>query len=244
MKNILDDPQTTIFHAQLIKNKPYLHNVYREYYLWFKKRLNPIKQKTIVELGSGGGFIKEIIPNTTTSDILRLPNIDKRFSALAMPFEKNSIHAFVMINVLHHIKNSKKFFRETDRCLKKNGKILMIEPANTLWGRFIYKNFHHEPFEPNADWKVTRGGALSGANGALPWILFFRDKSIFEKEFSSLYIISIKPHTPIRYLASGGLSHRQLLPSWTYPMVLGIESMLSPLNNLIGMFYTIEIKKI
>lgn len=133
MKNSLDNPETTLFHAQLIKNKPYLHNMYQDYYLWFKKQLTPIKQKTIVELGSGGGFIKEIIPNAITSDILRLPNIDKRFSALSMPFDKNSVDAFVMINVLHHMKNAKKFFSESNRCLKKNGKILMIEPANTLW---------------------------------------------------------------------------------------------------------------
>lgn len=243
MRYDLDDPQTTAERAHIIKAKPYLHNLYYEHYYWFKRRLTPTNGKTIVELGSGGGFIKEVIPNAITSDILNLPAIDKQFSALLMPFKKNTVDAFVMINVFHHIKNAKRFFLEADRCLKSNGKILMIEPANTLWSRFIYQYFHHEPFDTRADWKFKKGGALSGANGALPWILFIRDRKRFEKEFPRLHIVNIRPHTPVRYLISGGFTYRQLLPSWTYRLVRRIESLLSPISKFIGMFYSIEISK-
>jgi hypothetical protein len=35
----------------------------------------------------------------------------------------------------------------------------------------------------------------------------------------------------------------QLLPSWTYPVIKKIEAILSPFDNQIGMFLTIEIEK-
>jgi hypothetical protein len=34
-----------------------------------------------------------------------------------------------------------------------------------------------------ADWSFPAVGPLSGANGALPWILFERDRARFEREF-------------------------------------------------------------
>ena len=69
-----------------------------------------------------------------TSDVIELPGVDKCFSALDMPFEDDSVDAFFMFDVLHHINDSAGFFAELNRCLKNGGKAVMIEPANTLWG--------------------------------------------------------------------------------------------------------------
>jgi SAM-dependent methyltransferase len=215
-----------LLHAQIVKNKPFLRKLYTDFYKELCRALGEENKKPIVELGSGGGFIKEVISNAVTSDILDLPNIDKVFSATAMPFDDGSVGAFLMIDVLHHITEPKTFFTEAARCLEISGKIVMIEPANTLWSRFIYGNFHHEPFETKAAWTQEAGGPLSTANGALPWIIFTRDRGIFEKEFSSLKISSIRNHTPFRYLLSGGLSFRQLVPSFTYQLIKAIEYIL------------------
>lgn len=244
-KSNLDAPETTLFHAKLIQQKIFLKNIYIDFY---KRILNSLSEKSkkgfIVELGSGGGFIKEIIPKTKTSDLLKLPNIDYQFSALEMPFKKNFVDAFVMIDVLHHIPDSNKFFEELGRCLKKDGQIIMIEPANTLLGGLISKYFHHEPYFPKLKkWKFNSSGPLSGANLALPWIIFFRDRQKFEKKYKNLNIIKIEPHTPFSYLISGGLSYPSLLPGFTYPLISSVELLLSPLNKWIGMFYSISIKK-
>lgn len=160
-----------------------------------------------------------------------------------MPFENESVRAFFMIDVLHHIKKPRSFFVEAQRCLKKGGKIVMIEPANTLWGRFIYKNFHHEMFDTKAEWEMDKTGPLSDANGALAWIIFQRDREIFDSEFGSLKILNISFHTPFRYLLSGGLSFRQLVPSFQYGFVKFLEVCLSPLNRWVGMFETIVLEK-
>ena len=241
----LDDPQTTLIRSQILKKKLFLKNTYKDFYIQFKKSLgSDYKKKKLIELGSGGGFIKEIIPNTITSDIMKLPTVDMSFSATRIPFKNESVDAYFMIDVLHHIPKVELFFKEAERTLKIGGKIILIEPANTAWGGFIYKNFHHEPFSPHGTWKFKTTGPLSGANAAIPWILFFRDRKKFLKKFPSLQINYVKTHTPLRYLISGGFTLRQLLPSFLYPFILGIEKILSPFNQFIGMFYTIEIQKI
>lgn len=240
-RTALDSSQTLALHHHLIHQKGFLNNLYRDFYLEIKY-LTRFK-KPIIELGSGGGFIKETIPWIITSDIVKGPGIDKVFSAAKIPFKKHSIGAFVMLNVFHHIKNPERALLEMEKCLKIGGKIIMIEPYNSLWGRFIYQYFHHEKFDPYSNWKISKKGRLSGANGALPWIIFIRDNSKFSQKFPTLTIKNINIHTPLRYLLSGGLSHPSLLPKQFYPLVKILESALSPLNSYLGMFATIELQK-
>ena len=129
----LDDPATTALHGRIIRNKVFLANIYRSFYHVFRAAVEPdVSSKTLVELGSGGGFIKEVIGNTITSDIMEVAGIDKVFCATEMPFADESVDAFFMIDVLHHINDTRSFFREALRCLKPGGKVVMIEPANTL----------------------------------------------------------------------------------------------------------------
>ena len=239
----IDDTATTVLHGQIIRSKPFLRKLYRDFYRQLQKAIPEYENKVIVEVGSGGGFLKEVISNATTSDVFDLPGIDMVFSALEMPFEESSIDAILMFDVLHHLPDPRAFFREAVRCLRPSGKVIMIEPANTLWSRFIYMNFHHELFDTNAGWEQNKTGPLSQANGAIPWIIFRRDREIFEKEFPTLRIIRIRRHTPLRYLLSGGFTLRQLAPSFTYPLLKFLELMLSPVNALLAMFETIELQK-
>ncbi len=246
VKNIkdLDDPATTLLHGRILRSKPFMRNLYIDFYAQFKNAVQQPENKVLVELGSGGGFIKEVIPNVITSDILSGVDVDKVFSATQMPFKDGGVDAFFMFDVLHHIGEPAKFFAEAQRCLSVGGRIVMIEPANTAWARFIYKNFHHEGYDPTAGWELSKTGPLSQANGAVPWIIFVRDKTIFENQFPLLKVASLRNHTPMRYLISGGLTLRQLLPGFAYPAVLALEWLLTPANNLLGMFMTVIIEKI
>jgi SAM-dependent methyltransferase len=240
-----DNPDNIFVIRKIIQKKSFLKRIYQEYYYDILKRIqNAPANGHVIELGSGGGFLKKIAPQVITTDILAYEGIDLVFSALEMPFLNSSVSAFVMFDVLHHIKDSRLFFKEMSRALKPDGKIVMIEPANTLWSRFIYQNFHHEPFLVHGIWGFEEGGPLSGANMAIPWIIFFRDSNLFAQEFPELSVCDINIHTPFRYLLSGGLSMRQLCPSWSYPLVKGMELCLTPLNNFLGMFMTIELSKL
>ena len=129
----LDDPSTTLLHSRIVREKPFLRKLYTDFYQRFAQAVPEYQSKVVVELGSGGGFIKEVIPNAVTSDILELPNVDKVFSASDMPFDEASVDAFLMFDVLHHITEPKAFFAEAQRCMKPGGKVVLIEPANTCW---------------------------------------------------------------------------------------------------------------
>jgi SAM-dependent methyltransferase len=241
----LDGQAATLLHARILQRKGFLKKLYTDFYTILKTAVqaDAREKKIIVELGSGGGFIKDVIPGAITSDVLPLASVDRVFSACQMPFDDNCIDAVVMIDVLHHIPDIRAFWAEAVRCLKPGGRIAMIEPANTVWSRFIYTNFHHEAFEPHANWEFESKGRLSTANGALPWIIFHRDRSIFQKDFPQLTFLQDRLHTPLRYLFSGGFTLRQLMPSWSYGMVKTLEWLLTPLNRWIGMFETIVIEK-
>jgi SAM-dependent methyltransferase len=238
------DLAATLLHAEVIRRKKFLRRLYRDYYRLLQSRLPGAETPArIVELGSGGGFIQAVIPGVVTSDVLALPGTDLCFSALEMPFRDASVDAFVMVNVFHHLPDVRRFLRQVDRSLRAGGKVVMIEPANTPLARWIYRRFHHEPFDPGASWGFDGDRPLWDANGAIPWIVFSRDRRQFEREFPALSIVSVDNHSPLRYLASGGVSMRQLLPTWTYGLVVGLERLLAPLHDWTGLFQTIELRK-
>lgn len=242
----LDSQAALLEHRRIIRTKGFLKKIYTDFYNYLKK--TKIPQGPVVEIGSGAGFIKDIIPNTITSDVIDGPDIDQVFSATEMPFSDNSISVFFMFDVLHHIKNSEKALEEMLRCLKLGGKVVMIEPYNSLWGGLIFKYLYPDPerkgYNPNAEWKIEGNGRMSDSNPALPWIIFVRDRKNFHKKFPNLKVVKILPHTPFRYLISGGLTKWQFLPTFFYPLVTSLEKKLSPLNKFIGMFVTIELEKI
>ena len=58
----LDLPESTLLHRSIIQKKPFLKNLYLDFYAVFKKEISDLERLTCVELGSGGGFIKEVFP--------------------------------------------------------------------------------------------------------------------------------------------------------------------------------------
>jgi len=239
----LDSPQAILTHSRIIKQKKFLREIYRDFYTRFQRAVGPSADKTLVELGSGGGFIKELLPDAITSDVPGVDGVDWNFYAEEMPFANNSIDAFFLMNVFHHIKDPRLFLNEAQRCMKPSGKVFMIEPANTFFARLIYQNFHQERFDPSSDWTVKGDGRMSDSNQALPWIIFVRDRERFAQEYPGLTITKVSVHTPIRYLISGGLSLRQLLPGCCYRVILFLEWILTPLNSFCAMFMTVELTK-
>jgi SAM-dependent methyltransferase len=239
----LDSPERTMWHRQIILEKKFLRKLYERWYQHFLSEIPDLPEGELVELGSGGGFLKDLEPRLIATDLLYLPTNDLTFSALEMPFKNNSVAAIFMVDTLHHIPDMKKFFREVERVLVAGGKIIMIEPANTLWGRFIYTHFHHEPFNPRGNWTLQGEGPLSNANGALPWIVFHRDKEQFDKKFPSLKTRSITFCNPLLYLLSGGLSYQSLLPSLSFPVIAFFDSILPRISKQISMFQIIKITR-
>jgi SAM-dependent methyltransferase len=165
--------------------------------------------------------------------------------AHAIPLLDGSLRAMVMTNVLHHLARPRRFFAEAGRCIKPGGAMIMIEPWVTTWGRWVYTHLHHEPFVPDAShWEFPQTGPLSGANGALPWILFVRDRDQLERDFPMWQVRTIRPIMPFRYLVSGGVSMRSLVPGWSFGAWRALENGMRPWSQHWGMFAHIVLNRL
>jgi hypothetical protein len=122
-----------------------------------------------------------------------------------------------MINVLHHMRDPRRFFSEAARCVEVGGVISIIEPWISTWSKWVFRKFHNEPCNPDmAGWMIPAGGPLSGCDLALAWAIFERDRKTFEIEFPEWRIRFVKPDWPFTYLLSGGTTMRSLMPGWCF----------------------------
>lgn len=232
----IDDPHTTEIRRQIIREKSFLRRIYHEWYTAIASELST-RKGPVLELGSGPGFLKDFVPNLITSEVFHFRGIDLVLNGTELPFADGALQAIVMIDVFHHIPQPRWFFTEAARCIRPGGIVLMVEPWLTVWSQLIYTRLHHEPFLPEAkQWEFPNSGPLSGANGALPHIVFARDRIQFEREFPMWQIHKIEPMMPFCYLVSGGVSSRSLMPGWSFTLWRGLENLLHPAINNLAMF--------
>lgn len=241
----IDAPETTILRSQIIKEKIFLKKLYEEWYSFLASALVDVPPGPVLELGSGGGFLSEFIPGLITSEIFYIPGVNLVIDGRSLPFRSNSLKAIVMIDVFHHISDINPFLAEIERCVKVGGRVAMVEPWITSWSRLIWNYLHHEPIDTNTqDWGFPESGPLSGANSALPWIVFQRDREKFERKFSGLRIQKIELMMPLVYMLSGGVSIRSLMPGWTYSSWRFLENLFKPIMNHLAMFSGIVLERI
>jgi SAM-dependent methyltransferase len=240
----LDDPKTSALRKRIIASKPFLKAIYDEWYTMLAANLPADQHAPVLEIGSGAGHLSQFVPDLITSEIFPCPGVQIVLDARQLPFASGSLRAIVMTNVLHHVPDVQYFLSEAARCLRPGGKILMIEPWVTSWSKFIYRHLHHEPFDPDAtDWSFASTGPLSGANGAIPWILFDRDRKEFELRFPELTIEQVRPFLPFRYLVSGGVSMRSLMPGFVHNAWAGLEDLLKSSWPNLGMFAFVSLSR-
>ena len=240
----VDDPATTQLRKKIIGAKPFLKAIYDEWYGLLAEALPPGAGQ-VLELGSGGGYCARFIPGLITSEVLLCSDVQTVVDAQQLPFADRSLRAIVMTDVMHHMPNVRRFFAEASRCLRPQGKILLIEPWVTSWSRWVYTHLHSEPFLPESpDWSFPSTGQLSGANIAMPWIVFVRDRRKFESEFPELSIERIRPFLPFRYLVSGGVGMRSLMPGFTHGAWVRVERMLGFQMSRLGMFAFISLRRL
>jgi SAM-dependent methyltransferase len=240
----LESAAATAVHARLIREKPLLNRLYRRYYAEFEEASGRAAAGARLEIGSGGGFLGELIPGLISVDLRPGADVDLAASALELPLADGRIGAIFMLNVLHHLPDPARFFDEAIRVLAPGGRLVAIEPYVSPLARVLYGKLHHEAFEPERqEWEVPVDGPLAGANGALPWIVFERDRAEFERRFPALEIARVDPHTVAAYLLSGGVSLRALLPGAAAGPLFALEERLGPLYDRLATMMTVELRR-
>jgi SAM-dependent methyltransferase len=239
----LDDPALTERRKAILKQKKFLSRIYEEWYQQIIENI-PDGPGGVLELGSGAGFLDTLYAGLLKSEVFWLPGNHLVMDGCSIPLANHKLKAIVMTDVLHHIPLPRLFFSEACRCLRRGGVILMIEPWYTSWSGWIYQGLHHELFDIHTEsWEFPAAGPLSGANGALPWILFERDWEKFHNEFPELKLEKKIVIMPFRYLVSGGVSMRSLSPLWTYGLWKSFENMLNPWMCHLGMFAFVVLRR-
>lgn len=212
----LDDPRTTSLRRKILEGKPFLRRIYEEWYAALAAAV-PEGGGRVLELGSGAGFLERYVPGLIRSEVLPVGHVSVILDGRALPFRAGSLKAVLMTNVLHHVARVEALLAEAARCVRPGGVMAMVEPWRSRWSEWVYRHLHHEPFEPQApDWGFPARGPLSGANGALPWIVFERDRGRFERDFPEWRIAAVEPGMPLRYLLSGGMAYRAFSPGWSF----------------------------
>jgi len=178
-----------------------------------------------------------------TSDILSYDGVDEMVDATTMPFPGASLRVIGMLNVFHHISRPRQFLAEAQRCLAP-GRMLIVDEHPGIISTSILKFLHHEQFRPTAErWEFESAGPLSGANGALAWIVFQRDREQFEREFPKVEILRYAPHTPLRYWLAGWLKSWSVLGRRTFRLASALDRFATRLTPDSGSFVYVEICK-
>ncbi len=232
-----------MLRREVIRRKPFLRKVYEGWYSWIARNV-PQGPGAVVELGSGAGFLDEYIPGLITSEVFLCPHVRVVLDGRALPFRDSSLKAVAMVDVFHHVPDVRALLQEASRCLMPGGRILMVEPWMTPFSRRVYTRLHHEPVDMEAgSWSFPSSGPLSGANTALPWIVFERDLETFRRDFPGLELEGIDIVNPFSYLLSGGVSTRSLVPGFFFPAVDLVERILSRRAKTLGMFARISVRR-
>ena len=229
------------------KSKPILRKIYKDFYQLISKYIQNNIYGKVVEVGSGIGNLKMVIPNCISTDIFPNPWIDRVENAYKMSFTDNSISNLILFDVWHHLKFPGTVLREFNRVLVPGGRVIIFEPAISVLGFIVYGLFHNEPigFFKKIKWNAPKNFSFQktsyyAAQGNANRV-FCSNK--FDEFLSDWDIIKIKKISSISYAASGGYSSRQLYPDCFYPSMKLIDKLCDYLPLLFATRLLVIIEK-
>src|SRR6185295_12682060 len=83
--------------------KPLLQNIYAQFYQLIAGQVRREVHGLIVEIGSGIGNLKTVIPKCLCTDLHPRPGIDRVEDAYALSFAAESVSHVILFDVWHHL---------------------------------------------------------------------------------------------------------------------------------------------
>ena len=245
----VNSPGLIEVHREILASKPMMRSVFRDIYdaCMGADRRYFSGDGLRVEVGAGVSLIKEYYPDVIATDIKLSRNIDQVVDALAMPFEAGSVRAIYGLNCFHHLRDPDRFFTELERVLVPGGGCILIEPYYGLFARWVYTRlFDTEGYDlDQVSWEASgEVGVMRGANQALSHVVFVRDRELLRTRHPGLELVGLRPlRCYQRYLLSGGLNFRQLLPSATIGLLKLSERVAAPVAPALALHHMIVLRK-
>jgi SAM-dependent methyltransferase len=220
--------QIVAFHENWDR-KPALRAVYAEFYKLIRKNLSGLADGKMIELGSGIGSIKDIIPECITTDMFPTQWNERVENAYSLSFPDSSISDIILVDVFHHLEFPGSALEEFHRVLRPDGKVLIFEPCLSLLGLFVYGVIHHEPINimKQIIWKAPASQLLDApgfyaAQGNASRVFLWNQ---YKKDLNLWGQIKLIRLSALSYLASGGYRKPQLLPDEMLPYVKMFEGL-------------------
>ncbi len=237
------------FAAQraMIESKPAVKRCYDLWYAMLLEDADSVpadyRSYPMVEIGSGLSFLRELRPETITSDIMP-GNVDLALDGRLLPFRSNSVRALLLTHVFHHIPDVGSFLREAERVLVPGGVISMVDETHTPFARFFFGTFHPEPYDDRAaQWTFPAGHTMLDSNQALAWMVFFRDHAALSKVAPALELERWNYLPWFSYLLSGGVNLRSFIPRPLAPLFCGLDRALKPVDSVFAIHWRLTIRK-
>ncbi len=244
--DMADDQQEIADDGARIRANPLLHEIYNDVYARILEELPVDRFPRVLELGSGGGFLRELAPHVITSECVPVRGIARVVDAcrLATHFSPGELDAVCAFNVFHHLPDCEGFLRDAQSVLRPGGRIVLIEPWFTPLGQWFYRGLHHEPsiLDPDA-WTIAGVGRLAGANSRLPTSVFRDSDARFERSFPELRIVERRPFHKWLYLFSGGLKLNTRVPRPLARALVAADRLVHSGDELTGLFARIVVER-
>lgn len=244
----IDGTERFSAHQRTLARKRMLREVFTEFHHLFldtdKRFLTADGLK--IELGAGVAPVRNSYPDVLATDVVAVPHLDRTLDAEAMDLPDVSVRAFYGQNCFHHFSNPCRFFDELERTLLPGGGAILIEPYYGILATFLFKRlFKTEGFDKSyPSWNTPPTGPMSGTNQALSYLVFVRDRVEFETKYPQLRIAAQFPISNyLKYVLSGGLNFKQLLPDWMIPAISLIQKGLTPLEHWLALHHVIVLRK-
>lgn len=212
--------------------KPMLQKIYRKFYRQIATRIDPKISGLIVELGSGMGTIKEVIPQCITTDLFTNPWLDRQENAYRLSFRDRSVSHLILFDVWHHLRYPGTALREFHRVLAPGGRIILFEPAASWTGRLVYHVFHHEPvglgevitWEAPAEFSADQADYYAAQGSATRHFWWGEANDLLP----GWRVVEVQPIASFAYLSSGGFSGPRLGGRFLGWLMRGLDCITRP----------------
>jgi SAM-dependent methyltransferase len=229
------------------QNKPILRKIYLDFYRKIAGQIDPQIPGPVVELGSGMGCIKEVIPQCITTDLFPNPWLDRQENCYQLNFASGSVSHLILFDVWHHLRYPGTALQEFNRVLAPGGRLILFEPAASWIGRLVYHFFHHEPValhDPitwqaparfsaaDADYYAAQGSATR---------LFWWGQG--HDRLTGWQLREVSPIVSFAYFASGGFSGPQLGGRFLHSLMRGLDLLTSPFPRVFAARLLVVLEK-
>ena len=109
--------------------KPVLQKIYRGFHRQIARACRHDLTGLTVEIGSGLGQIKTVIPDCITTNVLPNPWLDQTENAYRLSFGNDSVADLILFDVWHHLRYPGTALMEFQRVLSAGGRLIIFDPS-------------------------------------------------------------------------------------------------------------------